>query len=95
MEDVPSLAHAKWGCKYHVVWIPQCRKKMLHRESRKYLGETFRDLAMQKECTVIERHLLLNHLPVLISIPPQYSVSQLINFIKAKVPFKSPGRQVI
>jgi putative transposase len=51
-----ELTHAKWECKYHVVWIPKCWKKRLYGELRKSLGETFRDLAVQKECNVIEGH---------------------------------------
>ena len=84
MEDVWSLTHAKWECKYHVVWIPKCRKKALYGELRKYLGETFCDLAVQKECNVIEGHLLPDHVHMLISIPPKYAVSQVIGYMKGK-----------
>ena len=84
MEDVQSLTHAKWECKYHVVWIPKCRKKILYGELRKYLGETFRDLAVQKESKVIEGHLLPDHIPMLISIPPKYAVSQIVGYMKGK-----------
>ena len=84
MEDVRSLNHTKWECKYHVVWIPKYRKKTLYRELRKYLGSTFRDLAMQKECQVIEGHLLPDHIHMLISIPPKYAVSQVIGYLKGK-----------
>jgi putative transposase len=64
-----------------VVWIPKCRKKMLYGELRKYLGETFRDLAVQKDCNVIEGHLLPDHVHMLISIPPKYAVSQVVGYI--------------
>ena len=84
MEDVETLAHAKWECKYHVVWIPKCRKKTLYGELRKHLGETFRNLAMQKECKVIEGHLLPDHVHILISIPPKYAVSQIVGYMKGK-----------
>ena len=84
MEDVQSLTHAKWECKYNVVWIPKCRKKILYGELRKYLGETFRDLAVQKESKVIEGHLLPDHVHMLISIPPKYAVSQVVGYIKGK-----------
>ena len=84
MEDVQSLTHAKWECKYHVVWIPKCRKKILYGELRKYLGETFRDLAVQKESKVIEGHLLPDHVHMLISIPPKYAVSQVVGYMKGK-----------
>ena len=84
MEDVQSLTHAKWECKYPVVWIPKCRKKTLYGELRKYLGETFCDLAVQKECNVIEGHLLPDHVHMLILIPPKYAVSQVVGYIKGK-----------
>jgi len=84
VEDVQSLTHAKWECKYHVVWIPKCRKKILYGELRKYLGETFRDLAVQKESKVIEGHLLPDHVHMLISIPPKYAVSQVVGYMKGK-----------
>ena len=84
MEDIRSLNHTKWGCKYHVVWIPKYRKKTLYVELRKYLGSTFRDLAIQRECRVIEGHLLPDHIHMLISIPPKYSVSQVIGYLKGK-----------
>jgi putative transposase len=72
-----------------VVWIPKCRKKTLYGELRKYLGETFRDLAVQKDCNVIEGHLLPGHVHMLISIPPKYAVSQVVGYIKANI---LPGR---
>ena len=78
MEDIRSLNHTKWECKYHVVWIPKYRKKTLYVELRKYLGSTFRDLAIQRECQVIEGHLLPDHIHMLISIPPKHAVSQVI-----------------
>ena len=81
MEDVRSLNHTKWECKYHVVWIPKYRKKTLYAELRKYFGSTFSDLAMQRECRVIEGHLLPDHIHMLISIPP---VSQVIGYLKGK-----------
>jgi putative transposase len=84
VEDVQSLTHAKWECKYHVVWIPKCRKKTLYGELRKYLGETFRDLTVQKDCNVIEGHLLPDHVHMLISIPPKYAVSQVVGYMKGK-----------
>ena len=84
MEHVQSLSHTKWECKYHVVWIPKYRKKSLYVELRKYLGSTFKDLAMQRACQVIEGHLLPDHIHLLILIPPKYSVSQAIGYLKGK-----------
>ena len=84
MDDQESLSHTKWDCKYHVVFIPKCRRKTLYAELRKYLGEVFRKLAAQKESRIEEGHLMRDHVHMLISIPPKYSVSQVIGYIKGK-----------
>ena len=84
MEDVNSLCHAVWDCKYHVVFIPKCRRKTLFGELRRHLGSVFRALALQKECRIEEGHLLPDHVHILISIPPKYSVAQIIGYIKGK-----------
>ena len=79
-----SLAHTKWECKYHIVFIPKCRKKAIYGKMRRELGEIFRELARQKECKVIEGHLMSNHVHMLISIPPKYAVSHVLGYIKGK-----------
>ncbi len=84
MYDEQRLSHTKWDCKYHVIWIPKYRKKLIFSDLRKYLGEIFRDLAKQKDCTVIEGHLMPDHVHILLSIPPKYSVAQIVGFIKGK-----------
>jgi putative transposase len=84
MDESESLAHTKWECKYHVVWIPKYRRKALYVELRKYLGPVLRELAQQRECTVEEGHLQLDHVHVLLSIPPKYAVAQVLGFIKGK-----------
>ncbi len=84
MDDYESLSHSVWDCKYHVVFIPKCRKKTLYGELRRRLGEVFRTLAKQKECQVVEGHLMPDHVHMLISIPPKYSVAQVIGYIKGK-----------
>ena len=84
MDDYQSLSHTVWDCKYHVVWIPKCRRKVLYGEIRKRLGQVFRELARQKESRVEEGHLMPDHVHMLISIPPKYGVSQVIGFIKGK-----------
>jgi putative transposase len=83
-DDVSSLSHAVWECKYHIVWIPKYRKKTLYGQLRKYLGEVFRRLARQKESEVVEGHLMLDHVHMLISVPPKYAVSQGVGFMKGK-----------
>ncbi len=84
MENAESLSHTLWECKYHIVWIPKCRKKTLYGPLRKYLGSLFKDLASQRECEIIEGHLQSDHVHILISIPPKYAVAQVVGFIKGK-----------
>jgi len=79
-----TLNHSVWECKYHIVWIPKYRRKTLYKELRQYLGEIFHNLAKQKECYIEEGHLMGDHVHILISIPPKYSVSQVVGFIKGK-----------
>ena len=84
MTDYETLSHTKWECKYHVVFIPKYRKKALYGELRKQVGEIFRTLAEQRESRIEEGHLMLDHVHMMISIPPKYSVSQVIGYIKGK-----------
>jgi putative transposase len=84
MDDFESLSHTKWDCKYHVVFIPKYRRKVLYSQLRVHLGEVFRKLALQKESRIEEGHLMLDHVHMMISIPPKYSVSQVVGFIKGK-----------
>jgi putative transposase len=84
LDDYESLSHSIWDCKYHVVFIPKYRKKTLYGELRRKLGEVFRMLARQKESQVVEGHLMPDHVHMLISIPPKYSVAQVIGYIKGK-----------
>ena len=84
MNEQQSLSHTVWDCKYHIVWIPKYRKKSLYKELRRYVGSVLKDLANRKESRIEEGHLLSDHIHVLISIPPKYSVSQVVGFIKGK-----------
>jgi len=84
MELQQSLNHTKWDCKYHMVWIPKYRRKVLYGELRKYPGEMLRDLAQQKERRIWEEHLMPDHVHMLVSIPPKFAVSQVVGFIKGK-----------
>jgi len=84
MEMQESLKHTVWDCKYHVVWIPKYRKKTVYGELRRELGEVFRELAKQKESKIEEGHLLPDHMHMMLSIPPKYSVAQVVGFIKGK-----------
>ena len=84
MDSAQSLCHTKWDCKYHIVWIPKCRRKILFGRIRQHLGELLHSLARQKECKIVEGHLQPDHVHILISIPPKYSVAQVMGFIKGK-----------
>ena len=84
MDNAESLSHSKWECKYHVVFIPKCRRRTLYKELRKHLGEVFRTLARQKDSQILEGHLMPDHVHMLIAIPPKYAVSQVIGYIKGK-----------
>ena len=84
MPDSETLSHTTWDCKYHVVFIPKYRRKALSQELRRHLGAVFRALAAQKECRIEEGHLMGDHVPMLLSIPPEYSVAQVVGFIKGK-----------
>lgn len=79
-----SLSHSKWDCKYHLVFIPKYRKKKLYGEIRRYLGPVFHELAKQKESKILEGHMVQDHVHMLIAIPPKYSVSQVVGYIKGK-----------
>jgi putative transposase len=84
MKDTGSLSHSRWECKYHVVFIPKYRRKALYKELRQYLGKIFHELAGQRECQIEEGHLCVDHVHMLIAIPPKYSVAQIVGYIKGK-----------
>ena len=84
MRDYQSLAHTKWDCKYHVVFIPKRRKKAIFGSIRKHLGEVLHELAKQRECRIVEGHLMPDHVHMCISIPPKHSVSYVVGYIKGK-----------
>ena len=84
MQTYETLKHTTWECKYQVVFITKCRKKTLDGQIRRELGPVFRELARQKECEIIEGHLLPDHVHMLISLPPKYSVAQVVGFLKGK-----------
>jgi putative transposase len=76
MDEQGSLNHTKWECKYHVVFIPKCRRKTLYKELRRYWGEVFRRLAEQKQSRIEAGPLLPDQVHRMIAIPPKHAVSQ-------------------
>ena len=84
MNEYEGLNHTKWECKYHVVFIPKYRRKALCGSLRKQLGNLFRELARHRECEIGEGHLMADQVHMLLSIPPKYSVSQVMGYLKEK-----------
>ena len=84
MSEYDSLNHTKWECKYHIVFIPKCRRKVLYGKIRRSLGEVFHELAKQRECQILEGHLCPDHVHMMIRIPPKYAVSHVMGYIKGK-----------
>jgi len=84
MEDFDSLAHVRWECKYHVVFIPKYRKKVIFGNLRGLEGRILRDLCEQKGIGLLEGHAMNDHVHLCLSIPPKYSVAYTIGFLKGK-----------
>ena len=84
MDELQSLSHTTWESKFHIVWIPKYRRKVLYGGLRKHLGPVFKELAGRRESRIVEGHMLPDHVHVLISIPPKYSVAQVVGYIKGK-----------
>jgi len=79
-----SLAHTKWMCKYHIVFTPKYRRKVIYNQIRKDIGEILRTLCQYKGIEVHEGHLMPDHVHLLVSIPPKYSVSSVMGYLKGK-----------
>jgi putative transposase len=83
-EPWKSLAHSRWECKYHVVFVPKYRRQAVDGEIRASLGGSFHELARQKECRIVEGHLLADHVHMGIEIPPKPAVASILGFLKGK-----------
>ena len=81
---IQSLAHSKWDCKYHIVFIPKRRRKAIFLARRKELGKIFHELAKQKESSIHEGSGMSDHVHLCISIPPKYAVASVVGFMKGK-----------
>jgi len=79
-----SLSHSKWNCKYHVIFAPKNRKKVIYGQIRKELAKILHELARQKESKITEGSLSLDHVHICIEIPPKYAVSSVLGFLKGK-----------
>lgn len=79
-----SLSHTKWMCKYHIVFTPKYRRKIIYNQYRDSLGEIFQQLCKYKGVEIIEGHLMPDHVHILVSIPPKLSVSSFMGYLKGK-----------
>jgi len=84
MSTYESFSHAKWDCKYHLVFVPKGRKKELYGKVRKFLGSVFHELAAQRRSAMLEGHLGQDHVHMLIRIPPTYAVAEVVGDLKGK-----------
>ncbi|WP_066457543.1 IS200/IS605 family transposase [Anaerotruncus rubiinfantis] len=84
MKDTNSLAHTKWNCKYHIVFAPKYRRKAFYGENRAEIGKILRELCRWKEINIIEAEVCLDHIHMLIEIPPKMSVAGFVGFLKGK-----------
>lgn len=84
MHDWQSQSHVRWDCKYHIVIVPKCRRKLLYGKLRQQVGGILRDLCKQKSIELIEGHAMPDHIHLCLSIPPRYSVAYTIGFLKGK-----------
>ena len=83
-KDINSLDHTSWRCQYHIVFAPKYRRQVIYREIKVDIGKILRKLCEQKEVEIIEAELCPDHVHMLVSIPPKYSVSQIMGYLKGK-----------
>ena len=79
-----SLSHSKWLCKYHIVFTPRYRRKVIYYQLRADIQKIIKDLCKWKGIEIIEGHMMPDHIHLLLSIPPKYSVSQIMGYLKGK-----------
>ena len=79
-----SLAHTKWMCKYHIVFTPKYRRKIIFNQYKESIAKILRQLCQYKGVEIIEGHLMPDHVHMLVSIPPKYSVAQFMGYLKGK-----------
>ena len=84
MKDWQSQAHVKWECKYHVVIVPKYRRKIMYGRLRHKIGEIFRQLCRQKGIELLQGHAMVDHVHMLLSVPPRYSIAMTIGYLKGK-----------
>ena len=84
MRDWQSQSHVRWYCKYHLVFVPKYRKRRIYGDLRRDIGKILRELCAQREVDLLEGHAMPDHVHLLVSIPPKYSVAHTVGFLKGK-----------
>ena len=84
MNDVQSLSHSKWRCKYHIVFAPKYRRQVIYRELKQSVGKILRDLCERKKVEIIEAECCPDHIHMLVAIPPYMSVAAFMGYLKSK-----------
>ena len=84
MDDDSSLSHTRWNCKYHIVFIPKYRRKAIYGKLRKDIGATIRQLCAYKDVEILEAHAMVDHIHMLVKIPPKIAVSSFMGYLKGK-----------
>ena len=84
MREWQSLSHVRWYCRYHVVFVPKYRKRAIFGNLRKQIGTILRELCVQQDVDLIEGHAMPDHVHLLLSIPPKFSVANTVGFVKGK-----------
>lgn len=79
-----SLSHSKWLCKYHIVFTPKYRRKVIYYQLRADIQKIIKDLCKWKGIEIVEGHMMSDHVHLLLSIPPKYSISQIMGYLKGK-----------
>ena len=82
--DTNSLAHTKWECKYHIVFAPKYRRQIIYGKIKADIGQMLRKLCEYKGVEIIEAEACKDHIHMLVSIPPKYSVAQIMGYLKGK-----------
>ena len=82
--DTKSLAHTKWNCKYHIVFAPKYRRQVIYGKIKTDIGQILRKLCEYKGVEIIEAEACPDHIHMLVSIPPKYSISQIMGYLKGK-----------
>ena len=83
-DDIKSLSHSKWRCKYHIVFAPKYRRKVFYGSKRLEIGQILRQLCEWKGITIIEAEVCPDHIHMLVEIPPKYAVASVMGFLKGK-----------